>query len=129
MISAAAPPGSGRYRAVQHARNKLGKGYIIEYRYKHALSGEYRWARETAAAYDTASGRRLFDSYILDITEQKRAEVALRMSEKRYRGVVEDQTEYIRRFDRDRRLTFVNGASAGYCRNAARTCWASTTCR
>jgi diguanylate cyclase (GGDEF)-like protein/PAS domain S-box-containing protein len=99
------------YRAAEHARNKLGKGYIIEYRYKHALNGDYRWARETAAApYDTASGRRLFDSYILDITEQKRAEAALRMSEERYRAVVEDQTEYIRRFDRDRRLTFVNGA-------------------
>jgi diguanylate cyclase (GGDEF)-like protein/PAS domain S-box-containing protein len=99
------------YRAAEHARNKLGKGYIIEYRYKHALTGEYRWARETAAApYDTAAGRRLFDSYILDITEQKRAEAALRVSEERYRAVVEDQTEYIRRFDRDRRLTFVNGA-------------------
>jgi diguanylate cyclase (GGDEF)-like protein/PAS domain S-box-containing protein len=99
------------YRAAEHARAKLGKGYIIEYRYKHALTREYRWARETAAApYDTASGRRLFDSYILDITEQKRAEAALRMSEERYRAVVEDQTEYIRRFDRDRRLTFVNGA-------------------
>jgi PAS fold len=99
------------YRAAEHARAKLGKGYIIEYRYKHALSGEYRWARETAAApYDTASGRRLFDSYILDITEQKRAEAALRVSEERYRAVVEDQSEYIRRFDRDRRLTFVNGA-------------------
>ena len=99
------------YRAAEHARTKLGKGYIIEFRYKHALTGEYRWARETAAApYDTASGRRLFDSYILDITEQKRVEAALRMSEERYRAVVEDQTEYIRRFDRDRRLTFVNGA-------------------
>ncbi len=99
------------YRAAEHARSKLGKGYIIEYRYKHALTGECRWVRETAAApYDTASGRRLFDSYILDITEQKRAEAALRMSEERYRAVVEDQTEYIRRFDLDRRLTFVNGA-------------------
>ena len=99
------------YRAAEHARNRVGRGYIIEYHYKHALTGEYRWARETAAApYDTASGRRLFDSYILDITDQKRAEAALRMSEERYRAVVEDQTEYIRRFARDRRLTFVNGA-------------------
>jgi PAS domain-containing protein len=118
------------YRAAEHARIKLCKGYIIEYRYKHALSGEYRWARETAAApYDTASGRRLFDSYILDITEQKRAEAALRMSEERYRAVVEDQTEYIRRFDRNRRLTFVNGALCALFRSAARTCWASTICR
>jgi diguanylate cyclase (GGDEF)-like protein/PAS domain S-box-containing protein len=105
------PRDRAAYRAAERARENLGKDYIIEYRYKHALSGDYRWARETAAApYDTASGRRLFDSYILDITEQKCAEEALRMSEARYRAVVEDQTEYIRRFDRDGRLTFVNGA-------------------
>jgi diguanylate cyclase (GGDEF)-like protein/PAS domain S-box-containing protein len=105
------PQDRAAYQAAEGAREDLGKDYVIEYRYKHALSGDYRWARETAAApYDTASGRRLFDSYILDITEQKRAAEALRVSEARYRAVVEDQTEYIRRFDRDRRLTFVNGA-------------------
>ena len=99
------------YREAELAREEFGRGYTIEYRYKHALSGEFRWARETAGSpYDTASGRRLFDSYILDITEQKRAEAALQASEERYRGVVEDQSEYIRRFDRTRKLTFVNGA-------------------
>ena len=99
------------YRKAELAREVLGRCYTIEYRYRHALSGEIRWARETAGPpYDTASGRRLFDSYILDITEQKRAEEALRASEERYRAVVEDQSEYIRRFDRARRLTFVNGA-------------------
>ena len=113
------------YRAAEHARAKLGKGYIIEYRYKHALSGEYRWARETAAApYDTASGRRLFDSYILDITEQKRAEAALRVSEERYRAVVEDQSEYIRRFDR-RPAPHLRQRRAvpAIAEDAARTCW------
>ena len=69
-----------------------------------------RGARTAAPPYDTASGRRLFDCYILDITERKHAEEALRVSVQRYRAVVEDQTEYIRRFDPDRRLTFVNGA-------------------
>ena len=69
-----------------------------------------RGARTAAPPYATASGRRLFDSYILDITERKHAEEALRVSVQRYRAVVEDQTEYIRRFDPDRRLTFVNGA-------------------
>jgi diguanylate cyclase (GGDEF)-like protein/PAS domain S-box-containing protein len=88
------------YRAAEIGREHLGQAYTIEYRYKHALSEDYRWARETAAPpYDILSGRRVFDSYILDITEQKRAE-----------EVVEDQTEYIRRFDRHRRLIFVNGA-------------------
>ena len=99
------------YREAERCREDLGRGYTIEYRYKHALSGEFRWARETAGPpYDTASGQRLFDSYILNITERKHAEEALRASEERYRTVVEDQSEYIRRFDRARRLTFVNAA-------------------
>jgi len=52
---------------------------------------------------------------VRDITVRKRAEEALVESEKRYRSVVEDQTELICRFlPEDGTLTFVNGA---YCRN------------
>jgi PAS domain-containing protein len=77
------------YLESERRREKSGQGFTIEYRYRHALEGGYRWARETAAPpYDSASRRRLFDSYILDINEQKRAEEALRISEERYRAVV-----------------------------------------
>ena len=48
-----------------------------------------------------------------DITERKRAEEALRESEKHYRGIVEDQTELICLFESDGTITFVNDA---YCR-------------
>jgi PAS domain S-box-containing protein len=53
-----------------------------------------------------------------DITERKEAEDALRTSEKRYRAIVEDQTELICRFSPDATLTFVNDA---YCRYFRKT--------
>ena len=50
---------------------------------------------------------------IRDITERKEAERALNEGEKRYRNVVEDQTEFICRFLPDGTHVFVNEA---YCR-------------
>lgn len=50
---------------------------------------------------------------IRDITERRRAELALKQSEERYRGVVEDQSELICRWLPSGELTFVNEA---YCR-------------
>jgi len=50
---------------------------------------------------------------LTDITERKRVEESLKRSEARLRAVVEDQTEFICRFDSDGMLTFVNDA---YCR-------------
>ena len=49
----------------------------------------------------------------VDVTEQRRSQGALRASEERYRGIVEDAADLICRFRTDGTLTFVNGA---YCR-------------
>ncbi|MEK0083028.1 PAS domain S-box protein [Benzoatithermus flavus] len=48
-----------------------------------------------------------------DVTEQEKAEAALRASEARYRALVETQTEFVVRQTPEGRLTFVNEA---YCR-------------
>ncbi len=53
-----------------------------------------------------------------DITERKRADAALLESEKRYRGIVEDQTELICLFEGDGTIMFVNDA---YCRYFGKT--------
>lgn len=53
-------------------------------------------------------------STITDITDIKKTESRLKTSEKRYRAVVEDQTELICRFFPDGTITFANQA---YCRH------------
>jgi len=50
---------------------------------------------------------------VADISARKQIEEELQKSEKRYRHIVEDQTELICRYQPDSVLTFVNGA---YCR-------------
>ena len=49
-----------------------------------------------------------------DVTNQKQIEAALQLSEKRYRGIVEDQTELIVRFLPDATVLFVNDAYYRY---------------
>ena len=53
-----------------------------------------------------------------DVTEQEKAEAAIRASEARYRAVVDTQTEFIARISPDGRLNFVNDA---YCRYYGQT--------
>lgn len=51
---------------------------------------------------------------IEDITAKKTYEENLQMSEARYRGIVEDQTEFITRFRTDGTLTFLNDSYSRY---------------
>ena len=60
----------------------------------------------------------IIDARVRTLMERKRMEEKLRESEKRYRGVVEDQTELICRFRAGGTLTFVNDA---YCRCFGKT--------
>ena len=65
-----------------------------------------------AAVRDAGGAVRLLIATIRDVTEQKRAEAALRESEARYRAVVDAQTELVNRFLPDGTVTFCNEACA-----------------
>jgi PAS domain S-box-containing protein len=47
---------------------------------------------------------------LIDITERKQTEETLRLSEERYRGLIESQQEPLSRIDADHKITFVNDA-------------------
>jgi two-component system, sensor histidine kinase and response regulator len=57
-------------------------------------------------------GRKYIWSIVEDISERKRSEAVLALSEERYRGLIESQSDLIVRIGMDGRFTFVNGAVA-----------------
>ncbi|MHC1711253.1 MAG: PAS domain S-box protein [Solidesulfovibrio sp.] len=77
--------------------------------------GEVHWQQWVNRAIFDDSGNIIeYQSVGRDITEQKQIERRLQESEARYRAIVEDQTEFIRRFKPDLTLTYVNPAFCRY---------------
>jgi PAS domain S-box-containing protein len=75
------------------------KVFQVEYRMRRQ-DGREVWLRDEALIYrDPATGKRLTRGLLIDITEQKRAEGALRESEERYRAFVEQSSEGIFRME------------------------------
>lgn len=109
--------GSGQHDAAFFAamevclgRGETWQGLIVNRR----RSGELIYQDTTISPLRDASGH--VTHYVAvkrDVTEQEKAEAALRESEARYRAVVEGQSEFILRLRPNGTLTFVNDA---YCR-------------
>lgn len=88
--------------------------FEIEYRLRRH-DGAYRWVVDSGLPRYASNGR--FEGYIgsaIDISDRKRAVIALEQSEARYRDLVESQTEMICRYLPDSTLTFVNDAYCQY---------------
>ena len=84
-----------------------GEPFDLELRFTSAR-GRPMWVR-TICRPQVENGRtvKLFGTF-QDITERKTAELALRESEKRYRSLVENQTDLVSRFKPDGTFVYVN---------------------
>jgi diguanylate cyclase (GGDEF)-like protein/PAS domain S-box-containing protein len=82
-------------------------------RVRHA-DGSWRWLEAIANNLLDEPAVGGIVVHARDVTEQREAAYALRRSERRYRGIVEDQTELICRYQSDTTMTFVNEAYARY---------------
>lgn len=81
-----------------------------ESRYLRADGGVVWGAYQSTLVRDADGTPRYFVSQVIDVTDRKRAEDALRASEARYRGLVENSHDLIVRMDPEGNLTFVNDA-------------------
>ncbi len=98
-------------------KNNVDREFALIEKGQH-LTGERQFKKKNGALIDVdisanLIGKKLICGMARDITERKRAEAALQASERRYRSVVEDQTELICRHLPDGTISFVNEA---YCR-------------
>jgi sigma-B regulation protein RsbU (phosphoserine phosphatase) len=86
-------------------------------------SGETRWVEDrTSVVTDPRDGKRYHQGVIADITARKRAEIALRKSEEKYRRIVETAAEGFMLIDERMRIVDVNSALCrllGYRREEA----------
>lgn len=86
---------------------QLEKRYILK-------GGRLMWCQMTVSLIRDSRGKPHSAVVMLvDITQRRRAERALRQSEARYRAIVEDQVELVSRIKADYTYSFVNEA---YCR-------------
>jgi PAS domain S-box-containing protein len=106
------PEDRARYAAAERRRKTAHEPYTIEYRITHPLTGELRWMREVAWVVEEPSlGQTFFDSYILDITEEKRSAAALAASEAGLRALFENALDAILVVDGRGRIVEANPAA------------------
>ena len=98
---------TGAQRDAQATIAAEGGHFMAERRYRRK-DGAMTWVEMFAVLEQGPGGAPYFISQIIDLTERKRAEAALRASEERYRGIVESQQAAVMRVGLDFRISFVN---------------------
>jgi len=106
-----------RDQARTHARDMLRGIRTAPYEFRVvARDGSCRWIMETIQSIQYR-GKRALLANSMDVTELKEMEVSLRLSEERYRTIVENMTDGYYEVDLTGRFIFVNeafAAAAGY---------------
>lgn len=87
-------------------RAALGSRTLYEIEHRIWVNGQVRWVRERADLAAQTGGRVL--GTVLDITQRKTAEMALRESEEKYRRIVETACEGIWTVDPEGRISYAN---------------------
>jgi PAS domain S-box-containing protein len=108
------PDDRERMLAEDERTEQTGEPFRTEYR-QYTRDGEMLWVRDEAAlVYDEEGRPQYWQGVIIDITEQKRAQEALRQSEERYRAVIERAAEGIYLVDAE--TGRVLDANPAFCR-------------
>ncbi|TAK65487.1 MAG: PAS domain S-box protein, partial [Bacteroidetes bacterium] len=105
-------------RAVREYESVLGVGTIhTEYRWKCA-DGTYHWFADQTVLHRGSDGApHEIIGIWLDVTNQKRAEEALRESEAKWRTLMENSPGLVHMIDRDGKILYINRATVGFDRD------------
>ena len=87
---------------------------------RHKRKDNSLYPVEVHLQLSTFQNKPAFTAIILDITERKNAENALKISEEKYKAIIEVQTEFIYRWKPDGTRTFVNKSYAEYYKKSVK---------
>nr|WP_166175806.1 PAS domain S-box protein [Rubrobacter tropicus] len=108
------PDDRERVLAEDERTERTGEPFREEYR-QYTRDGRIVWVRDEATLVPDEEGHPLYwQGVILDVTERKRTEEALRLSEERYRAVIERAAEGI--YLLDAKTARVVDANPAFCR-------------